>query len=91
LERGSSVNKAILVSPFDGGWCIKLAWTGEVLFFKSAAFAERRALKLAKEANSLLPGVEVVLHDRTGDVVGRWRDGGYYVQALAEADALVAA
>lgn len=32
------------VSPFDGGWCVKIADTGEVLFFS----ARRRAIAQAK-------------------------------------------
>ena len=32
------------VSPFDGGWCVKIADTGEVLFFT----ARRRALGEAR-------------------------------------------
>ena len=32
------------VSPFDGGWCVKIADTGEVLFFD----ARRRAIAQAK-------------------------------------------
>ncbi len=34
------------VSPYDGGWCVKIADTGEVLFFtaRRRAIAEARAL-----------------------------------------------
>lgn len=32
------------VSPYDGGWCLKIADTGEVLFFS----ARRRAIAQAK-------------------------------------------
>lgn len=70
------MQKAIRVSPYDGGWCIKIGWTDEVLFFKSAAFAERRAFAIAAEAHAFLPGVEVILQDRAGDVVDRWNGAG---------------
>jgi hypothetical protein len=34
------------VSPYDGGWCVKIADTGEVLFFtaRRRAIAEARAM-----------------------------------------------
>ena len=34
------------ISPYDGGWCVKIADTGEVLFFtaRRQAIAEARAL-----------------------------------------------
>ena len=32
------------VAPYDGGWCVKIADTGEVLFFS----ARRRALAQAR-------------------------------------------
>jgi hypothetical protein len=35
------------VSPFEGGWSIKLCDTGEVLFFETGGQAERKARRLA--------------------------------------------
>jgi hypothetical protein len=36
------------VSPFDGGWCMKIADTGEVLFFTARRQAITRARTLAR-------------------------------------------
>ena len=47
LRRGVSVLTSLFdVSPYDGGWCVKIADTGEVLFFSARrrAIAEARAL-----------------------------------------------
>jgi hypothetical protein len=60
------------VSPFDGGWCVKICDTGELLFFKTGGEAERQARKLA--AIHLGPS-EVCVHDRQGRRIGRWIDG----------------
>jgi hypothetical protein len=60
------------VSPFDGGWCVKICNTGELLFFKTGGEAERQARKLA--AAHLGPS-EVRVHDREGRRIGRWVDG----------------
>jgi hypothetical protein len=55
------------VSPFDGGWCVKICDTGEVLFFQSGGEAERQARKLA----ATYPGLaDVRIHDRQGRRVG---------------------
>lgn len=60
------------VSPFDGGWCVKICDTGEVLFFKTGGEAERQARRLA----AAYPGLsEVRVHDREGRAIGRWVDG----------------
>ncbi len=60
------------VAPFDGGWCVKICDTGEVLFFKTGGEAERQARRLS----ALHPGPsEVQVHDRLGRRVGRWIDG----------------
>jgi hypothetical protein len=59
------------VSPFDGGWCVKICETGEVLFFKTGGEAERQARRLA----AAYPGPsEVRVHDRQGRPIGRWID-----------------
>lgn len=49
------------VSPFDGGWCVKIADTGEVLFFD----ARRSAIAQAKTLAQAWPhAVEVKVHGR---------------------------
>lgn len=60
------------VSPFDGGWCVKIYDTGEVLFFKTGGEAERQARGLAAAYSG--PS-EVRVHDRQGRRIGRWIDG----------------
>ena len=60
------------VSPFDGGWCVKICNTGELLFFKTGGEAERQARKLAA---AHLGSSEVRVHDREGRRIGRWVDG----------------
>jgi len=35
------------VSPYDGGWCLKIADTGEVLFFSARRRAIAQAMALA--------------------------------------------
>ncbi|MBI1684186.1 DUF2188 domain-containing protein [Caulobacter hibisci] len=65
------MNAVYVVSPFEGGWCVKISQTGEVLFFKTAGEAERRARALA----SADPQGEVWIHGRDGRLVGRWLDG----------------
>jgi hypothetical protein len=49
------------VSPYDGGWCVKIADTGEVLFFA----ARRRAIAQARALAQLWPGeVKVKIRPR---------------------------
>jgi len=84
------MSNAFIVSPFDGGWCVKIASTGEVLFFETGAQAERRARALAAEARALQGAGEVWMHDRAGRLVGRWIDDRYEIVADAP-DALIAA
>jgi len=36
------------VLPYDGGWCVKIAETGEVLFFSARRRAIARAAALAR-------------------------------------------
>lgn len=60
------------VSPFDGGWYVKIGDTGELLFFETGGQAERQARQLAVAH----PGLsEVRVHDRDGRRIGRWLDG----------------
>lgn len=57
------------VSPFDGGWSVKLCDTGEVLFFESGGQAEREARRLA----AIYPGGAFVrVFDLRGGLVGEW-------------------
>jgi hypothetical protein len=67
-----SMSAAYVVSPFDGGWCLKIASTGEVMFFQTGGEAERRAKALA----SLDPKSEIWVHGRDGRLIGRWTGGG---------------
>jgi hypothetical protein len=57
------------VSPFDGGWCVKLCDTGEVLFFETGGQAEREARRLAAEHPG---GARVRVLDLRRDLVGEW-------------------
>jgi threonine aldolase len=67
------------VSPFDGGWCVKICDTGEVLFFETGGQAERQALALAAACSGT---AEVRVHDRQARLVGRWVDGARLIQAF---------
>jgi hypothetical protein len=55
------------VKPFDGGWCVKICDTGEVLFFSTGGEAERQARQLAAAHRS---SARVRIHDRQGRLVG---------------------
>lgn len=79
-----------IVSPFDGGWCLKVAATGEVMFFATGGQAERRARALAAESGALDGAGEVWVHDRGGRLVGRWIEDRYEIVA-ENPDALIAA
>lgn len=49
------------VSPYDGGWCLKIVDTGEVLFFE----ARRRAIAQARRLAQVWPqAVKVKVHAR---------------------------
>lgn len=57
------------VSPFEGGWSVKLCDTGEVLFFETGGQAEREARRLA----ALHPGgARVRVRDLRNALVGEW-------------------
>ncbi|MET3663541.1 DUF2188 domain-containing protein [Caulobacter sp. 1776] len=79
------MRSVFVVSPFDGGWCLKIADTGEVLFFDTGGQAERRARAMAEEARSLGRPAEVWVHDRAGRLVGRWVDDHYVIEQAVEA------
>jgi len=57
------------VSPFDGGWCVKIADTGEVLFFDSRRGAIAQARRLAQ---SWPQTVKVKVHPRRGPGREAW-------------------
>ena len=57
------------VSPFDGGWAVKLCDTGEVLFFDTGGQAEREARRLAAAHPG---GARVRVMDLRRDLVGEW-------------------
>ena len=69
------MRSVFVVAPFDGGWCVKIEDTGEVLFFTAGGAAERRAQALAAEARRRGHGGEVRIHARDGHMVGCWIDG----------------
>lgn len=76
------------VAPFDGGWCVKICDTGEVLFFETGGEAERQARRLA----ALHPGPsEVRVHDRQGRQVGRWIDGASLLERELSASRILPA
>lgn len=83
------MRNVFVVSPFDGGWCVKVASTGEVLFFDTGGQAERRARALAAEARANFGEAEVWIHDAAGRLVGRWVDDRYEI--IAEPGEAVAA
>lgn len=68
-----------VVSPFDGGWCVR--GPGEVMTFDTGGQAERRARALAAEASRHLNTAEVWIHDAAGRLVGRWVDDRYEIVA----------
>ncbi len=52
------------VSPYDGGWCVKIGDTGEVLFFTG----RRRAVAEAHDLARAWPtGAEVRIHGRSAE------------------------
>ena len=57
------------VSPFDGGWSVKLCDTGEVLFFETGGQAEREARRLAAAHPG---GARVRVMDLRRKLVGEW-------------------
>jgi hypothetical protein len=68
------------VSPFDGGWSVKLCDTGEVLFFQTEAQAEREARRLA----AVYPGgARVRVLDLRRALVGEWPVAGSPVGSFA--------
>ena len=57
------------VSPFDGGWSVKLCDTGEVLFFETGGQAEREARSLAAAHPG---GARVRVLDLRRQLAGEW-------------------
>lgn len=64
------------LAPFEGGWSVKIADTGEVLLFASRRLASRQARKLAAAAHGQV---------RRGDLLDRladeWGEGGSFQAA----------
>ncbi|MBO9547273.1 hypothetical protein [Caulobacter sp.] len=57
------------VSPYDGGWCVKIADTGEVLFFS----ARRRALAQARVLARAWPrDAKIRVHPRRAPKPETW-------------------
>lgn len=61
------------VSPFDGGWSVKLCDTGEVLFFDTGGQAEREARRLAASHPG---GARVRVFDLRRRLAGEWAAPG---------------
>jgi len=57
------------VSPFEGGWSVKLCDTGEVLFFETGGQAEREARRLAAAYPG---GARVRVLDLRHQLAGEW-------------------
>ncbi len=57
------------VSPFEGGWSVKLCDTGEVLFFETGGQAEREARRLAAAYPG---GARVRVLDLRQQLAGEW-------------------
>jgi len=68
MRRNRSVACAFDVSPYDGGWCVKIGDTGEVLFFPG----RRRAVAEAHDLARAWPaGAEVRIRGRSIEVQQR--------------------
>lgn len=61
------------VSPFEGGWSVKLCDTGEVLFFETGGQAEREARRLAANHPG---GARVRVLDLRRQLAGEWTPQG---------------
>lgn len=62
MLRNSVGNASVFdVSPYDGGWALKIHDTGEVLFFKNRRQARARATSLAA---AVIGAVRVEVQDR---------------------------
>ncbi|WP_454718760.1 hypothetical protein [Caulobacter segnis] len=61
------------ISPFEGGWSVKLCDTGEVLFFETGGQAEREARRLAARHPV---GARVRVLDLRRQLAGEWTPRG---------------
>ena len=61
------------VSPFEGGWSVKLCDTGDVLFFETGRQAEREARRLAAKYPG---GARVRVLDLRRQLAGEWTSQG---------------
>ena len=80
-----------VVSPFEGGWCLKIVSTGEVMVFKTCGMAQRRGLALAAEATAHGAMAEVHVEELGGRLIGRWIDGRFNAEPTNEDVSLLAA
>ncbi len=67
------------VSPFDGGWSVKLCDTGEVLFFETGEQAEREDRRLAAAHPG---GARVRILDLRRQLAGEWTSQGGSIAPL---------
>lgn len=85
------MRRMFVISPFDGGWCLKVAATGEVMFFQTCALAQRRGLALAAQARAQDGQAEIHVLDAKGRLTGRWTNGQFQAEPVLEIESLIAA
>lgn len=74
------MSRVFEVSPFEGGWSVKLCDTGEVLFFATGGQAEREAKRLAADYPG---GARVRILDLWRQLAGEWTtSGGTFVSNI---------
>lgn len=71
------------VDPVQGGWAVSGSGSHQTLVFLSGAKAEATARKLGMAASYYGAEAEVRIHDRHGQLVGRWSSGSGATQASA--------
>ena len=62
--------RTVRVSPVPGGWLLDNDLTGAPLMFRSGGAAERNARELARLHANQGEQAQVLVHDRTGVIVG---------------------
>jgi hypothetical protein len=70
------------LAPFEGGWSVKIADTGEVLFFASRRLAGRQARRLAAATQG-----EVRHGDLLARLADEWRAVGVFQAAPLDSSA----
>lgn len=62
--------RTVLIRAVPGGWMLDNDLTGAPLMFRSGGAAERKARELAHLHAAQGETAEVLVHDRTGELVG---------------------